>query len=196
MGRCNRALLAIAVIFLLLLLLPGMLFCQQISDDANAHVRDFTMPQYKDNDCILQFIVYGKKANNKGMLFFITDMVVDLMKNNLEDVATVTNLSNQKPYPLNAPTEEVVKYWSDKQHSQGLIFSDYAVLNQQEKTMSSEKNVKFRSPLLDADGVGFDVDQDAKTLHIRSQVRLTIRAEMRNQAMLNKTKPSENIKNK
>ena len=70
-----------------------MLFCGALSAQNNigmhAKIRSFTMPQYHEESNRLQFIVYGKKADNKGALLYLEDLVIDFMQNGLTDVGKV-----------------------------------------------------------------------------------------------------------
>jgi len=142
---------------------------------ARARIRSFTMPQYHDRDNRLQFIVYGKNADNKGAVLSLDDMVIDFIRNTLEDVNEVKMLPEVQAYPLNADPKLQREFWKDKGHSQGLAFADAAILDKNIQVLRSDKPVKFRSPMLDVDGVGFDAYQSRKFLHIRSKVVVKIR---------------------
>ncbi len=135
------------------------------------------MPQYHEKTNQLQYVVYGAKADNKGALLFLEDMVIDFMRNDLKDVNEVRILSGVEPYPMTKPYGEVSSFWKDKDHSQGIVFSEAAVLDKNVKILRSNKPVQFRSAFLDVDGVGFDAYQEEKRLHIRSDVRVNIRQE-------------------
>ena len=102
------------------------------------------------------------------------DMVIDFIRNGLEDVSTVRMLPEVLPLPLNASAGAIREFWKGKEHSQGLVFADAAVLDKNIQVLRSDKPVKFRSPMLDVDGVGFDAYQSRKFLHIRSKVILKI----------------------
>lgn len=147
----------------------------------HAKIRAFTMPQYQEKDNRLQFIVYGKKADNKGAMLYLDDLVIDFIRNDLSDINDVKMLPDVLPYPLDTPSKDIHAFWSDKDHSQGLVFSDAAVLDKNTRMLRSDQKVKFRSTFLDVDGVGFDADQSRKFLHIRSNVKLMIRPVARKQ---------------
>lgn len=164
-----------------------MLFCGTLSAQNNigmhAKIRSFTMPQYHEESNRLQFIVYGKKADNKGALLYLEDLVIDFMQNGLTDVGKVRMIPNVEPYALDADPDAIRRFWWRKDHSQGIVFSDAAILDKNVKILRSDKPVQFRSTFLDVDGVGFDAYQKDKLLHIRSGVRMMLRPEARRQAM-------------
>lgn len=161
-------------VLLILALFPVFLSSQEIG--TRAKIRSFTMPQYHEKDNRLQFIVYGKSADNKGALLLLDDMVIDFIRNGLNDINQVKMLPDVLPYPLDAPAADIRAYWRGKTHSQGLVFSDAAALDKNTRMLRSDQKVKFRSNFLDVDGVGFDADQSRKFLHIRSNVKLKIRS--------------------
>lgn len=148
-----------------------------------AKIHSFTMPQYNERDNRLQFIVFGQDADNRGGLILLNHMIIDFIQNNLEDIQSVKILDDAIPYPLTASKKEIDDFWKDKQHSQGLVFSEKATLDKSAKILHSLKPVKFRSTFLDVDGVGFDAYQNRKFLHIRSDVKLKLRPKAREQAM-------------
>ncbi len=157
-----------------------LFFCTGVTGQdlgTHAKIRSFIMPQYHEKSNRLQFIVYGDRADNKGALLFLDNLVVDFMRNGLTDVNEVRVLQDVEPYPLDAPQETIRSFWKEKDHSQGIIFSDAAELDKNVKILRSDKPVKFRSTFLDVDGVGFDAYQEEKKLHIRSGVRLHLRPE-------------------
>lgn len=178
MGFRAGTLSALTLTFLLAVF--GAAHAQEMG--TRAQIRSFTMPQYHERDGKLQFIVYGADADNKGALLTLDDLVVDFMRDDLEDVSKVKILANEQAYDLNASRPDVLKFWSDKPHSQGLVFSDSAVLDKNTQVLRSDGKVHFRSSFIDVDGVGFDAYQDRKFLHIRSQVVLKIRPEARKKA--------------
>lgn len=161
------------------LILLGSLFtvlpCSGEDIGMHARIRTFMMPQYHEKDERLQFIVYGSGANNKGALLFLTDMVVDFIRNDLRDAKQVKLIPEIAWYELSTPTAEITRYWTQIPHSQGLIFCETATLDKTTKILRSDKPVKFRSAFLDVDGVGFDAYQEKRLLHIRSNVKLQLR---------------------
>lgn len=173
MGRLTGALSGL----ILVLFLSASFPC--LGEDAGMHakIRTFMMPQYREKDERLQFIVYGSGADNKGALLFLTDMVVDFISNEAHDAKQVTLIPGATPYPLTNAPSDTRKFWSKLPHSQGLIFSESATLDKTTKILRSDRPVQFRSEFLDVNGVGFDAYQEQRLLHIRSNVTMKLRTD-------------------
>ncbi len=56
-----------------------------------------------------------------------------------------------------------------------VVFTPSAVYNYATKEIKGEKQIHYRSPEMDVDGVGFDIDQDAQLLHIRSCAKVKLK---------------------
>lgn len=173
MGRITGALSGLILVIFLLTAFPCM------GEDVGMHakIRTFMMPQYREKDERLQFIVYGASADNKGALLFLTDMVVDFISNDIHDVKQVTLMPEMTPYTLTNAPSATRKFWSKLPHSQGLIFSESATLDKTTKILRSDRPVQFRSEFLDVNGVGFDAYQEQRLLHIRSNVTMKLRTD-------------------
>ncbi len=148
-------------------------------DDAGMHakIRAFHMPQYQKNDERLQYLVYGDRADNKGALLFLTNMMIDVINNDIFDVKQVALIPDVTAYGLSASSSQVRKFWAKIPHSQGLIFCETATLDKTTRILRSDRPVQFRSPFLDVNGVGFDAYQEKRLLHIRSNVKMNLRIE-------------------
>lgn len=173
MGRSNRAL---SGMILLVFLLTG-LACMGSDLGMHAKIRTFMMPQYQEKNQRLQFIVYGKDANNKGARLELTDLVVDFISNDVKDVREVVLIPSILPYALSDDVLFARAFWSGIPHSQGLIFCETATLDKTTQTLSSGDPVQFRSEYLDVNGIGFDAFQDKRLLHIRKNVKMKLRME-------------------
>ena len=173
MGRITGTLSGL----ILLLFLWAAFPCLGEEAGMHAKIRTFVMPQYREKDERLQFIVYGASADNKGALLFLTDMVVDFISNDVRDVKQVLLIPGVTPYALSDESATARNFWSKLTHSQGLIFSEAATLDKTTKILRSDRPVQFRSEFLDVNGVGFDAYQDQRLLHIRSNVTMKLRTD-------------------
>ena len=171
MGRITVALSWLILLVLLCTAVP----CSGDDIGMHAKIRTFMMPQYHEKDERLQFIVYGSGADNKGALLFLTDMVVDFIRNDLQDMNNVKLVPEIEGYALDTPLQSVTDFWKRLPHSQGLIFCETATLDKTTKILRSDKPVQFRSEYLDVNGVGFDAFQEKRLLHIRSNVKMQLR---------------------
>ncbi len=58
------------------------------------------------------------------------------------------------------------------------ITAPEAVYDKVTKMIKGDKEVHFRSPEMDADGIGFDADYEKQTIHIRSNVRVFLKQDL------------------
>lgn len=173
MGRITYALPGLILFLFLFAAAP----CQGNETGMHARIRTFRMPQYHKNDERLQFIVYGEGADNKGALLFLSNMMVDVISDDISSVKQVKLIPGINAYKLSNDNQLVRRFWSKIPHSQGLIFCETATLDKTTRIFRSDRPVQFRSEYLDIDGVGFDAYQDKRLLHIRSDVKIKLRTE-------------------
>lgn len=175
MGRITYALSGLILLLTFAVAMP----CSGSDAGMHAQIRTFRMPQYHKSDDRLQFIVYGEGADNKGALLFLTNMMVDVISNDISNIKDVVLIPGVTAYTLSNDSPGVRKFWSKIPHSQGLIFCETATLDKTTRILRSDRPVQFRSEYLDIDGVGFDAYQEKRLLHIRSNVKIKLRTEPR-----------------
>ncbi len=179
MGQTNgeiRILKRIAAIFLFC----GMILLSAVgtlADGPAATFVDFKAPQYEAGTGKLIFIVYGKSGHSSGINIFLDDLLLDMVKNDVKDIDKIKDLTNLKLYDIGTGRLDVYNYWRLLPHCDALIYSIEAVYNRNNQTISSDKQIKFRSRMLDIDGVGFDGSYFSKELHIRKDVKVVLRPE-------------------
>jgi len=161
---------------ILLLLLTGTFMVRGESDTTSAKLSDFKLPQY-DKEGKLIFILYGKGGNSAGINIFLENVLIDLVKSNIKDIDLVKDFQDLKIYPLQESTSNIIAFWKDKPHCTAIITAPLAVFDRSSRTVKGDREIKFRSLFLDIDGEGFDGDYDSKTLHIRKNVRMTVRTQ-------------------
>jgi len=152
-----------------------------------AAIRDYIFPQYRGHDGRLQFIIFGDEAMNRGAQVFLDQAKIDILPNSvrrLDDANIFLPHAGQRvpaPYPIMADQPTRRAYWTHPKQStvRAWIFSNKAVYDKTTNILRSEDPVHFRSREMDADGVGFDAYHEKKFIHIRSQVRVCIRPEVR-----------------
>lgn len=59
------------------------------------------------------------------------------------------------------------------------------------KIIRGDDKVHFRSPEMDADGVGFDVDHEKQMIHIRSNVRVTLKQDLKTMSQIEREGSAE-----
>lgn len=152
------------------------------AQDAGTHavLSNYIFPLYREKDQRLQVIIFGKNAVNQGAFIYLTDTMIDVVDDNIRELAEVGAMpdSSWKPYSFTGlDTDAFTRYWENKKHARALIFTEKATYDKSSKILSSNQKVYFRSRELDIDGVGFDADQERKFIHIRSGVKMVIRAD-------------------
>ena len=124
----------------------------------------------------LQYIIFGTKGDTQGVDLLLKNMLVDFVRKDLKDI----NLINAKPqlqlYSLAINNEkEVEAFWSTYQHAEAFIYTKKTAINTVEKTARGDAEVKFRSRIIDVDGVGFYADYENRTINIKSKVQIVLR---------------------
>ncbi|MCF6176113.1 MAG: hypothetical protein L3J71_10140 [Victivallaceae bacterium] len=161
--------------FLLPLILFFCLLLQPLhgaEDLSSLLITDARMPVYNNDK--LTILVYSKTATRKGIDIILNDAILDIIKPGI-DVDQIKYVDGTKPYPLGAPLKTILKFWVNIIHSDGLIFSHAATINQKTKNGRSREKIFFRSPVLDINGVGFQADFSKRTMRILSNVIIKIR---------------------
>ncbi|MDD3117742.1 MAG: hypothetical protein PHQ27_01060 [Victivallales bacterium] len=150
--------------------LPGA----ESSDMGNAKLTDFKLPQYSEGGKLV-FILYGESGYAAGINVFLEKVVIDLVQSSIKDIDSVHDLQGVELYPLGTSAAEIAAFWADKPYAAALIYSPTAVFDRSTNTIKGDRDVHFRSRLLDIDGEGFDGDYQSKTIHIRKNVQIEIR---------------------
>lgn len=57
----------------------------------------------------------------------------------------------------------------------GTVRTPKAIYNQSTKMVAGNEEISYRSKEVDIDGVGFDIDQEKQIIHIRSEVKVTLK---------------------
>jgi lipopolysaccharide export system protein LptA len=163
-------------IFLVLLAL-GMPLTEVARGNDNIHslkTINARLPMY--NKDRLQFFIYSRELVRQGNKIDAKDAIIDLIRKGI-NVDHIKYMDKVEPYPLGAPAVQVLDFWKDKMHSEGIIMSPAAQIDQSSKTASGMEKVRFRSPMMDLDGVGFLANYDKRNVLIRKDVQIVIRME-------------------
>ena len=158
-------------------LLVSVTVCAQ-GTGTSAAMEDFALPEYRKGGK-LQFILYGKRAENLGAFIQLQKPILDMVKNDVRDVTEVKPILNQPMYRFGANAGEVVEFWKKYPHSQAFITSESAVYDKNTKMLRGDSLTELRSREMDIQGVGFDAEYEKKFVHIRSKVKVIIRPGVR-----------------
>ncbi len=168
-----------SLIFGAILLSSAVVFAQ--GTGTSAAMEDFALPEYRKGGK-LQFILYGKKAENLGAFINLQNPILDMVKKDVRDITEVKPILNQPMYRFGADAEEVKNFWKKYPHSLAFITSERAVYDKNTKMLRGDSLTELRSREMDIQGVGFDAEYEKKFVHIRSKVKVIIRPEVRRKA--------------
>lgn len=143
-----------------------------LSELRGLRTRESRIPVY--NKERLQLLLYSQECFQKGRLLETINPVLDIIRKDA-DIDTIDTGKDTKIYPLGAPFAEVLKFWSGHLFSDGVVVSDKADFDQENKLAAGGGPVFFRSPMLDLNGVGFDADYGKKTIFVRRNVNIVLR---------------------
>lgn len=182
MGLRARKIYALSLLFILAAVFcsGAFLLAQDLSSGSYTILKRYIYPRYNGNNEV-EYIVYGKTAVNKGSLINLSSPMIDLVDGSYTSIRQIETIKPSdlypEPYPLGSREKTIQRFWNDThhRHSQAWIFANEAVFDKSTNILTSDDAAHFRSRQLDADGVGFDADNDRKFIHIRSGVRVVLR---------------------
>lgn len=146
--------------------------CPAADDLSTLDIYDARMPMYSNGKLVM--LIYSSKARRNGNEVNLEDAILDLIKRNI-NVDNITYIDHMKPYEFGASREIITAFWKKITHSNGLIFSPHAIVNQKLRSAYSKEKVFFRSPEADINGVGFEADFDKRTVKVLQNVIINIR---------------------
>ena len=123
----------------------------------------------------LQMMVFAGHAERRGEMLVGFNTVLEIIRASA-DADMISDSWELDPYPLGAPLTGVLAFWKDRiAYSDGVMSTPECEIDQPGNRAYGTKEVYFRSPMLDLDGVGFEADFSRRTISINSQVRIVIR---------------------
>lgn len=201
MGSAASTLFA-RLLTLILFLLPLLCLYGQSGSKVQAGVKNYVLPQYREKDGRLQYIIYGDRAENSGALMYLDGAKIDILQDfadNLEKAKIFLPSRGEKvpaPYSIQGKMEGRKNFWNMPKQKpvRAWIFTDRAVYDKNTGILRSDGPANFRSREIDVDGVGFDAYTKKKFIHIRSKVRVVIHPEIRKKVSREKGKTSKQEK--
>ena len=169
------------LIVLCVLCFSGSVLCGQ-DTGMKAILENFILPEYRHNGQKLQYILYGKKAENLGAFIYLTNPILDIVKSSVTSIMQVKPVLNQPMYPFGAPEKEVREFWEKYPHSHAFISSENAKYDKNTRILRGDCEAILRSREMDVRGTGFDAEQKRKFIHIRKNVTVIIRTAARKKA--------------
>ena len=170
MGRFNATLYYRLTVFLL------FVSSFASADPVTGTIKGVKFPEYDDSGK-LEYMLYSEIANPRGVVIDMQGVLVDFVKKDVsvskvEDNRTV-ELYSVKESSLDS--HKVDAFWKRYSKSKGFCRTPRAKYDRVTKLIRGDELVHFRTVQMDIDGVGFDMDQEKGTLHIRSKVHVVIR---------------------
>ncbi len=171
-------------VLLLILSVFVMELAAQDQSGMQVSVTDYLLPQYRKKKENLQFVIYGDTAINKGAIVILNGARISLMNENIDSLEKANIFIPSKmtadekkmfftPYPIYAGKQRLKEFWehANRATTRAWIFTTEAEYDRNTRLLRSDKPASFRSRELDADGIGFDANQQKKHIFIRSKVR-------------------------
>ncbi len=177
-----------------LLLLFALGLAAQDGIGTSATMEDFALPEYKKGGGQLQYIIYGKKAQNLGAFINLTEPVLDVVKKNT-NIFGVNQLLGQSLYPFGSDAKTVAEFWKKYPTSDAILTTRTAVYDKNTKILRGDDIVELRAREMDMQGVGFDADFDKRLVHIREKVKVIIRSQARERAANTKSMNNQSLEN-
>ena len=169
-------------------LLAGIVLCAAPSTNSQLNnLRGLQLNNAKIpvlNQGRLQMVIYSASAERRGETMVGFDTVLSVIRNGA-DADTIRDDWNLAVYSLGSPLRQVLDFWKLRiGYCEGIMTTPEAEIDNAGRHAGGNRDVHFRSPILDLDGVGFDADFDRRTISVNSQVRIVLRQETADPAVL------------
>jgi lipopolysaccharide transport protein LptA len=122
----------------------------------------------------LRYMIFCAEMTRKAGKIYADDAIIDLIKDDI-DVNKIVYLEDVKPYMLGTSPMLAAEFWKDKTNSLGFISTSKAIVIQESKMVSGDKEVFFRSPQLDLNGVGFTANFGTRIIKVLQKVDIIVR---------------------
>ena len=170
MGRINAALYYRLIAVLLLVATTVT------ADPVTGTIKGVKFPEY-DNAGKLEYMLYSKIANPRGVIIDMQGVLVDFVQSGIS-VNQINDNRHVKLYSIDqaaALDKEIPAFWLKYPYSKAFCRTPKAKYDRASKLIQGDEKVRFRTEQMDIDGIGFDMDQKAGKLHIRSNVHVVLR---------------------
>ncbi len=157
-----------------IILLPLCLICGAASrrDFGSVKLGGMRMPIYNKDQ--LQAIAYCEKSTRAGADFQLHNVKIDIIKRQY-DLDKIRRVDKAVLYKLGAPQKEIDEFWQRFPHSDGIITSPSANIDQTTRKVNGTEKIILRSPYLDLNGIGFDASFVTKKIKIHQNVVMVIK---------------------
>ena len=161
------------LLFLSVLLILQSASANTMADMDGVSVNNVKVPFYKRG--ALESMIFADRAEYRAQLLYGHNVIINMLQTKVNP-DQIRNDWQLKLYPLNASLKEIIAFWRGRSHyCDAVIYTPESALNQAEQSAASDREVKFRSPLLDLDGIGFASDFKKRQIKVNSDVHLILR---------------------
>ena len=168
---CSKFFLAGAVF---LAAISGAVAANDITDLRGLVLNHAKVPIY-DSQQRMQMMIFLDRAVREGKIIAGQNTVLDIVRKGC-NVDNISDAWQLKCYSLDAGLGEVVKFWLPRTvYSEGVIITEQANIDQVNNRAFGTSPVYFRSPMIDLDGIGFDVNFKNHTIQVNSDVNVVLR---------------------
>ena len=164
-----------------LLTASALLFCaavfsakNDISDLRGLALNNAKIPVY-DSQKRIQMMTFVDNAVREGKIIVGKNTVLDIIKKG-SNVDVIGDAWQIKYYSLKAGLGDVFSFWFPRNsYSEGVVITGKANIDQDNNRAFGTAPVFFRSPMIDLDGIGFDVNFKNRTIQVNNEVQLVLR---------------------
>lgn len=123
----------------------------------------------------LQMMVFVDRAVREGKVLVGKNTVLEMIRKG-SNVDSINDSWQLKYYALDSTLKSVVNFWLARaSYSDGVIITSQANIDQESNRAFGNTPVYFRSPMIDLDGIGFDVNFKKRTIQVNSDVNVVLR---------------------
>lgn len=152
----------------------GVFAAKDISELRGLMLNHAKIPVY-DSQKRMQMMVFVDRAVREGKIIAGENTVLDVVRKGC-NVDSISDAWQLKYYSLTAKLSEVVKFWQRRTvYSEGVIITEKANIDQENNRAFGTSPVYFRSPMIDLDGIGFDVNFKTNTIQVNNDVNVVLR---------------------
>lgn len=159
-------------ICILILFAASCVYAGSLDTVHNISTTNTTLPLYHGEE--LQALLFGKEIRRGGRIMLVSSPCIDIIKKNvdLEKIRT----GGATIYPLNAPIRDILKFWQERIiFSDGVVTALHSNVDQSIRQAFDDREIHFRSPAIDIDGVGYHANYKERYCQVKSNVKITIR---------------------
>jgi lipopolysaccharide export system protein LptA len=145
-----------------------------IEDMQGLNLKHIKIPFYKKD--ILERVVFAQDGERDGRLVDCNNTFIDTLLEKI-DVDKIPDGWQTKIYPLGSRLPVVLNFWKNRHNiSEYVIFTQKCFIDQNNAVAFGDKEIFFRHPQFDLNGIGFKADFKNKVIEVNSDVRIIVRS--------------------